>query len=132
MQLYKQLRKWSDLFPEKIAFSCGNEQLTYRQLHEMSESLAYYLNEFLPNDSTPIVVYGHMEPLMLVCFLASVKSGHPYIPVDTSIPEERIFKIIQDSGAKMLISPVDIPLLETQDISHFINGSRLREILTTN
>ncbi|MDR7235833.1 acyl-coenzyme A synthetase/AMP-(fatty) acid ligase [Neobacillus drentensis] len=72
MQLYKQLRKWSDLFPEKIAFSCGNEQLTYRQLHEMSESLAYYLNEFLPNDSTPIVVYGHMEPLMLVCLLASV------------------------------------------------------------
>ncbi len=132
MQLYKQLRKWSDLYPEKIAFSCGNEQLTYRQLHEMSESLAYYLNEFLPNDSTPIVVYGHMEPLMLVCFLASVKSGHPYIPVDTSIPEERIFKIIQDSGAKMLISPVDIPLLETQDISHFINGNRLREILTTN
>lgn len=40
---------------------------------------------------------------MIVSFLGSVKAGHPYIPVDLSIPSERIAKIIESSGAELLI-----------------------------
>ena len=52
----------------------------------------------------PVLVYGHMEPNMIVSFLGSVKAGRPYIPVDVSIPAERIVKIIESSGAELLIS----------------------------
>ncbi|MEH6954704.1 D-alanine--poly(phosphoribitol) ligase subunit DltA [Neobacillus drentensis] len=132
MNFYSQLQKWSELYPEKTVFSCGNESLTYRQLYNMSESLAYFLDNLLLDDSTPIVVYGHMEPLMLVCFLACVKSGHPYIPVDTSIPDERIAKIIEDSGAKMMLSPIDLPQVGLEHLSHPLNGDRLRDALVKN
>lgn len=60
-------------------------------------------NAFLGKRKSPILVYGHMEPHMIVSFLGSVKAGHPYIPVDLSIPSERIAKIIESSGAELLI-----------------------------
>ena len=44
-------------------------------------------------DLTPIVVYGHKSPFMLVCFLACVKAGRAYCPVDLSMPHERIAAI---------------------------------------
>ncbi len=132
MNLYSQLKRWSELYPDKTVFSCGNENLTYKQLYDMSESLAYFLNDLSLDNSTPIVVYGHMEPLMLVCFLACVKSGHPYIPVDTSIPDERIAKIIQDAGAKMMISPIDMPQVGMEHLSHRLNGDSLRYALVKN
>ena len=54
--------------------------------------------------NSPIMVYGHMEPEMLVTFLGSVKSGHAYIPIDTSIPLERIKRISESSQADLLIN----------------------------
>ena len=51
-----------------------NENLTYKNLIEYSDKLAFYLEEKLREDKNPIVVYGHKHPFMLVYFLASVKS----------------------------------------------------------
>lgn len=34
-----------------------------------------------------------MSPLMLVAFLGSIKSGRAYVPVDVSMPVERIEQI---------------------------------------
>ncbi|MGI6106310.1 MAG: D-alanine--poly(phosphoribitol) ligase subunit DltA [Raoultibacter sp.] len=56
------------------------------------------MKELSPNsgaqDKRPFVVYGHKTPDMLVCFLACVKSGHPYVPVDTAFPQSRITSIV--------------------------------------
>lgn len=132
MDLYSQLQKWSEVYPEKTVFSYRNESLTYKQLYDLSESLAYFLQNLMLDDSTPIVVYGHMEPLMLVCFIACVKAGHPYIPVDTSIPDERIAKIIEDSGSKMMLSPIELPQAGVEHLSYRLNGERLRDALVRN
>ncbi len=77
---------------------------------------------------------------MIVSFLGSVKAGHPYIPVDLSIPSERIAKIIESSGAELLIHATGLSidtdsqqiqtvsaeeLLENEGaLSAKINGSR--------
>ena len=42
---------------------------------------------------------------MLIAFLAAVKSGRPYVPVDSSIPEQRAQKIIEVSGATIVLTP---------------------------
>lgn len=67
--------------------------LSFHDLWEQSENLASFLAANYNNEK-PIVVYGHKEPSMLVCFLACVKSGHPYCPVDISMPYVRILDII--------------------------------------
>lgn len=55
-----------------------------------------------PDDRSPIMVYGHMQPEMIVNFLGCVKAGHAYIPVDLSIPADRVQRIAENSGAKLL------------------------------
>ncbi|MBY8911864.1 D-alanine--poly(phosphoribitol) ligase subunit DltA [Bacillus sp. YC2] len=105
MKLLDAIKKYADTKPQADAFRSLDDSLTYRELWDMSERTASAIQKHTPDGSkTPVVVYGHMEPNMLISFLGSVKAGHPYIPVDISIPAERIVKIIESSGAELLIN----------------------------
>jgi D-alanine--poly(phosphoribitol) ligase subunit 1 len=84
-----------------------DDKLSYRDLVGKSNALAHYLISEFERDKTPIVVYGHKQNEMLVCFLACVKAGHAYIPIDSSLPLERINDIISSSGAKLLLNVGD-------------------------
>lgn len=55
---------------------------------------------------------GHKHPMMLVCFLACVKAGHAYVPVDNSLPTGRIRDIIGESGAPLVLAPQPMDELE--------------------
>lgn len=48
---------------------------------------------------------------MLIAFLAAVKSGRPYVPIDSSIPEQRAQKIITASRAQKILTPDSIAVL---------------------
>lgn len=78
--------------------------LTYGLLWDKSRRLASLLHAIKLKRQTPIVVYGHMGIDMPVSFLACVQAGHPYIPVDTSIPIERVRLIVEKSGAGVVIN----------------------------
>lgn len=106
--------QWAVECPERIAHQYREQALTYAELKLFSDALAIGIheNENLGDEQeahSPIVVYGHKENEMLVAFLACIKSGHPYVPVDTSVPLERVRQIIEASGAKLLLSPQVVP-----------------------
>lgn len=130
MELYTQIKKWAQLDPDRVAISSNGNELTYRELETYSNALAAFICEKMNGNDAPVIVYGHMEPFMLVCFLAAVKSGRAYIPVDTSIPEERVKKIIDDSGATLFLAPGSIP--ETlKNYSHclMLDGKEIKEVI---
>jgi D-alanine--poly(phosphoribitol) ligase subunit 1 len=84
--------------------------MTYRELVDKSNALAVYLINEFGKDTTPIVVYGHKQHEMLIAFLACVKSGHAYIPVDSSLPVERVKDIIESSETKLIFNISDSEL----------------------
>jgi len=92
---------------DKVAHSYRSSNLTYRELKTKSDLLAVNIIESFGNDKTPIIVFGHKDHLMLISFLACVKSGHPYIPVDSSTPSARLKDILFISGAKLIINISD-------------------------
>src|ERR1700721_3024953 len=51
---------------------------------------------------------------MLIGFLAAVKSGHPYVPIDVSIPELRANRIVQSSGAIATLTTPQIAVLSAE------------------
>lgn len=111
-----------------IAHIYRDSFLTYKDLKEKSDALACFLIEKYKDDKTPIVVLGHKQHLMLVCFLACVKSGHSYIPIDSSLPVERIKDIINDSKSKLIFSVEnlstafnDIEILNEENINNYIS-----------
>jgi len=91
----------------KIAHIYRNSNLTYRELKLRSDSIAVNIINLFGKDKTPIIVFGHKDCSMLVSFLACAKSGHPYIPVDSSTPSARVKDILLISGAKLIINISD-------------------------
>jgi D-alanine--poly(phosphoribitol) ligase subunit 1 len=108
MGILERVRRWSRLIPERPAQVSGGRILTYRDLDRSSDALAAYLSVSLADDHSPVAVIGHKEPEILVAFLAAAKSGHPYIPIDTSLPKSRIDRIIKRSRATFCLTPIRI------------------------
>ena len=85
---------------DAVAFrNSRGEAISYGTLKSRSDELAHRIaaRADIPAGA-PIVVYGHKSPLMLVCFLACVKSGHAYVPIDVVYPRDRVASIIGQLG----------------------------------
>lgn len=104
MNLIDTINSYGDLRKNVTAHKYRDSILTYKELVEMSDALAVYLIEEFGEDKTPVVVYGHKQHEMMICFLACAKSGHAYIPIDSSLPDERIRDIIESSAANIIFS----------------------------
>src|SRR5437870_4041450 len=108
MNLIERIGRWAAVAPEATANISDGRTLTYGELRRHSDALACYLTERLGKDGRPIAVLGHREPEMLIAFLGAVKSGRPYVPLDTAFPQQRIDKILETSRAALVLTPKDI------------------------
>lgn len=110
-QIFDRLERWARTDPDRPAHrvaspgSTGTASLSYRELHTRVCALSRHLRTVLPDDRSPVVVTGHKEPEMLVGFLGAVRSGHPYIPVDDSLPAHRIHEVERISGSRLTLTP---------------------------
>lgn len=128
MQLIDKIDSFSS-YKDRAAYIYREETLYYRDLKEKSDALANYIISSFENDKIPIIVFGHKQSMMLICFIACVKSGHPYIPVDSSMSQERIKDILENSKSKLILSITDINdadfsdkvIINVQDIKNIIN-----------
>ena len=111
MNILEKIHRWSTETPDHPAYIRGEGVLTYHELEDKSERLAAYFRDSLAHDHAPIVIVGHKEPEMLVAFLAAVKSGHPYVPIDISTPPQRIEAIIERSRAALRLTPEGVQQL---------------------
>lgn len=95
---------------DKVAQFYKNSILTYKELKIKSDALASFILDYFKEEKTPIVVYGHKDSLMLICFLACIKSGHPYIPVDITTPNIRVKDILSVSKAKLILNTTEMSI----------------------
>ena len=111
--LSEKIHEWALKCPERVAHRHAGGAITYASLETESNSAAVWLHELsLAQEiarQTPVIVYGHKENEMLVLFIACIKAGHPYIPVDSSVPRDRLRQIIEASGAWLVLSPQFVP-----------------------
>jgi D-alanine--poly(phosphoribitol) ligase subunit 1 len=105
VNLIQRIDHWAAAAPERIAHLSGERTLTYGELRRGSDGLASYLTERFGDDHRPIAVLGHREPEMLIAFLGAVKSGRPYVPIDTALPLTRIDQIVASSRAAFVLTP---------------------------
>ncbi len=98
------IQKSARLFPEKDAFRCGKEAVTYLDLDKKTNQLARFLlkNGVQKGDrigiylnrcvDTPIAIYGIM------------KAGGVYVPLDPGAPISRTQFLLTDCGIQHLIT----------------------------
>ena len=107
----------AERFPEKTAVSCGEKAYSFSELMNYSRRIGGELKKSCkPGDPVAVIVNRSAET---VCaFLGAVYNGSFYIPVDPSMPEEKIKAILTDSGTKVVIgSGRDRELLENTGYS---------------
>ena len=92
---------------KQVAGGFENVQMTWSELDENSNRLAGYLTSRLKS-KTPLLVCGHKDPLMLVAFLACVRSGRAYVPVDASTPAGRIGAIAATVEPELILNVEDM------------------------
>lgn len=90
--------------PDRTAVESSEGTLTYGQLWQQSEEIAGRLSASLGDNRKPVMVYGHKNPQMIVSFLACVKSGRAYCPVDISMPRNRIEDIAKTIGNDVILA----------------------------
>jgi D-alanine--poly(phosphoribitol) ligase subunit 1 len=116
MWIIERIHHWTTTIPHRPAHVSGGRTLTYGELWQRSGALVAELLAAQPGDRTPVVVRGHKEPEMLVAFLAAVRAGRPYVPIDASVPEERAQRIIRSSGASRVLLAADLPAAAGQPV----------------
>ena len=90
--------------PNDIAVTFGNHRMTYLELDQQSNQLAHLLcREGVRTES---LVGVHMEPSleMIVSFLAILKAGATYMPMDPRQPRDRLHQMIQTSQPQCVLS----------------------------
>ncbi len=119
MDILARIDRWADAAPDRLAHVSAGGCLTYAELRAQSDRLAAVLARTLPPDRAPVAVVGHKEPAMLVAFLAAVKAGRPYVPIDAGLPPQRIERIIALAGAAITLTPARVAALlaEADDAS---------------
>jgi D-alanine--poly(phosphoribitol) ligase subunit 1 len=108
VNLIQRIDHWAEAAPEAIAHLSGDRTLTYGELRQRSDALASYLTERFGDHRRPVAVLGHREPEMLIAFIGAVKSGRPYVPIDTALPRTRIDQIVTSSHAAFVLTPEQI------------------------
>lgn len=141
MELLEQLEKNAELHPDRIAvmnYSQEEDNLTYMQLKLYSDALAKHINRVEKRKGgterikSPVVVYGHKNPYMIVTFLACVKAGYPYCPVDISNPYERVIDIINEVNPSFVFALEELPfenanIVALNEIKRICNSKALEE-----
>lgn len=129
----RRIQHWARVNPTRIAHISGAERLTYGDLWERSDDLAAWLMQSQPGDRRPVILRGHKEPGMLIGFLAALKAGRPYIPVDLATPPERAEQIEREAGASEVLLAAALPQTGRQGLiaSHRIVPDDLAYIIYT-
>lgn len=90
--------------PDSPALIFEDQIFTYRQLDEMSNSLAHTLREIGVdrNDIVPIIAKRSWH--IIVAMLGIFKAGGAYMPVDPDYPEDRIRYMLSEVVPKAVLS----------------------------
>ncbi|GGN18223.1 MULTISPECIES: non-ribosomal peptide synthetase [Marinomonas] len=100
----KMIAKQAQERPDAIAIKHAQSQYTFAELEAKSNQLAHYLIKQKVNTDEPIGVLFERGCDMIIAMIAIMKAGGAFLPLDPDYPTERLAYMIEDSGAKRLLS----------------------------
>jgi amino acid adenylation domain-containing protein len=101
---YLKIVEQAQKTPDAIAVLHGKTQLTYAQLHRLSNQVSNYLRTQGVGRNTLVGIMVERGPLMLVGILGILKAGGAYVPLDPSYPGERIRYILDHAKIGTLLT----------------------------
>jgi len=90
--------------PDAKALVWQSETWSYRELNEQADAIANHLRELGVGPEALVGLCVDRSPLMVAGLLGILKAGGAYVPLDLAYPKERLAFILEDSGARVLMT----------------------------
>lgn len=102
--------------PQATALVQDGQALSYGELDRWAEAIAAELQEegFKPDDVA--AVYAARSPLLVAAALGVMKAGGAYLPLDPSLPAERLSFMIEDARCSAIVSDRQLSLPGVPDL----------------
>jgi len=89
--------------PEAVAVTFEGASYTYRQINEMSNSLAHRLRERGIARGDIVAIIARRNYKIIVAQMAVLKAGGAYLPIDPNYPPARIKFMLDDTECKIAL-----------------------------
>ncbi|ORX83242.1 acetyl-CoA synthetase-like protein, partial [Anaeromyces robustus] len=100
---HEEISKIAQLYPDKCAIVFNETKFTYKELDEMTNSLAYYLRKQNVNRNDIIPIISNRSPYYIIGTLGVSKAGGAYLPIDPKLPIDRIQLLLNECQPKLVL-----------------------------
>ncbi|MGI4744144.1 MAG: Pls/PosA family non-ribosomal peptide synthetase [Janthinobacterium lividum] len=109
-QLHQLFEETARTYPNQVALSWLGQSCTYQELNEQADQLAARLQHRGVRAGDFVGLFMAKSVELYVGMLAVLKAGAAYVPLDLSFPPDRVTFILEDCGARALLTNNDLPL----------------------
>jgi amino acid adenylation domain-containing protein/non-ribosomal peptide synthase protein (TIGR01720 family) len=93
-----------DRVPDRVAVVCDEQQLAYAELNANANQLANHLRQLGLRSTQQIGLYLERSVDCIVSILGILKAGAAYVPLDPTLPTERLKYMLEDADVAVLIT----------------------------
>ncbi len=104
MTVHARFEEMAARFPERVAVTYKERALTYRELNARANRLARTLRARGVVPDSIVALITDIRPEMIVAILAIIKAGGCYLPMKPEFPRDRIEFMLENSGARLLLT----------------------------
>ncbi|HEV2864152.1 MAG TPA: amino acid adenylation domain-containing protein [Pyrinomonadaceae bacterium] len=102
--LHQLFERQAEQTPDHVALDADGLRLTYAELNARANRLARHLRSLGVRPGEVVGICLRRSTEMVVALLGVLKAGAAYVPLDPSHPEQRLAFIVEETGAKVLLT----------------------------
>ena len=104
--------------PDALAVISDKEQLTFAELNRRANRLAHLLAARGIGPESLVGLCMERSAQMIVALLGILKTGAAYLPLDPSLPRERLAFMVEDAKPAVVLTPEELSATDYTDQSH--------------
>jgi len=97
-------------YPHRVALADANTALTYREVWEYVTSLGSGIAAKLGKTKSPVAVCIRHDVTDVLLFFSIAYSGNFYVPIDISLPAERVLSMLSDLCPLLVFTRDDLKI----------------------
>ncbi len=106
--------------PQAIAIADAGGSLSYAALSQQANRLAHYLRDLGVTAETPVIVCLERSAQLLVAVLAIWKANAAYVPLDPTLPPQRLQAILAATGASVVLTQTQFQAAFAPTTAHLV------------
>ena len=102
--VHQLFEEWAAKTPTATALVHGDQQLSYQELDEKANQLAWHLQKLGVGRNVLVGICMERSMDMIVSLLGTLKAGGAYVPLDPAYPPKRLSSMVSEIDIQVLLS----------------------------